>query len=74
MSSLHSCPVLSILDDSSETVVFPGAVLDELESLSIEKETVVFFSGDNVRGSRLIRQPPHHRTQRRGRRHSFWGH
>ena len=24
-----------------------GAVLDTLESLSIEQETVVFFSGDN---------------------------
>jgi arylsulfatase A-like enzyme len=28
--------------------VMVGAVLDTLESLSIEKETVVFFSGDNV--------------------------
>jgi hypothetical protein len=28
--------------------VIVGAVLDELEALAIEKETVVFFSGDNV--------------------------
>jgi hypothetical protein len=33
--------------------VMVGAVLDELEALSIEKQTIVFFSGDNVSGVRI---------------------
>ena len=34
--------------------VMVGAVLDELEALSIENQTIVFFSGDNVSGVRII--------------------